>query len=33
VQSADPQVVSLSEVTWHLIVKFGMDFINGQASR
>lgn len=31
VQAASPAAVSTSEVTWHLIVKFEMDFINGEA--
>ena len=31
VQAAHPAAVSTSEVTWHLIVKFEMDFINGEA--
>ena len=31
VQAAHPAAVSTSEVTWHLIVKFEMDFINTEA--
>jgi hypothetical protein len=31
VQAAHPAAVSTPEVTWHLIVKFQLDFINGEA--
>ena len=31
VQAAHPAAVSTSEVTWHLIVKFEVDFINAEA--